>query len=70
MDRALIRLEVIKLTYTHGRDSAEAVYRARELENYIFELQDESLHEKKKSHKAGNSKNLSDKSQKDALERQ
>ncbi len=60
MDRALVRLEIIKLTYTHGRDAAEAVSRARELENYIFEFQDEKQKEvKSKPRKTGNSENLS-----------
>ena len=61
MDRAQLRLEIIKLTYTHGRDTTEAVSRARDLENYIFESQDEKQNEKKKkSHlKPGNSEHLS-----------
>jgi hypothetical protein len=29
------RLELLKLTYTHGRDAAEAVRRAKELEEYL-----------------------------------
>ena len=37
MTREEFRLECLKLTYTHGRDSAEAVARAKDLEKYIFE---------------------------------
>lgn len=50
MTRESLRLELLKLTYTHGRDSAEAVGRAKELEKYLFE--EEVRAEKKK--KPGN----------------
>lgn len=40
MTKTEVRLEVLKLTYTHSRDAAEAVARARKLEEYIFETQD------------------------------
>lgn len=30
-----IRLELIKLTYSHGRDATEAVGRAEKLEEYV-----------------------------------
>lgn len=32
-----VRLELLKLTYTHGRDVKEAVERAREMERYLDE---------------------------------
>jgi hypothetical protein len=32
-----IRIELLKLTYTHGRDAAEAVSRTRELEKFVVE---------------------------------
>jgi len=35
MDQKTLRLELLKLTYTHGRPAAEAVARARELEDFI-----------------------------------
>lgn len=35
MDKAQLRLELIKLTYTHGRDVCEAVARAKALEAYL-----------------------------------
>jgi hypothetical protein len=44
MDRQELRLEIVKLTYTHGREITEAVARAKALEAYIL---DES--EKKES---------------------
>ena len=31
-----MRLELLKLTYTHGRDAAEAVARAKALEAFVF----------------------------------
>lgn len=37
MDRHQLRLELLRLTYTHGRDSAEAVARAKALEEYVTE---------------------------------
>jgi hypothetical protein len=36
MKRAELRLELIKLTHTLGRTSAEAVGRAKELEEFIL----------------------------------
>jgi len=35
MDQKTLRLELLKLTYTHGRPAAEAVERAKELEEFI-----------------------------------
>lgn len=35
MDLDELRLELLKLTYVHGRDAPEAVARARELEKYV-----------------------------------
>lgn len=32
-----LRLELLRLTYTHGRDPAEAVGRAKVLEGYVNE---------------------------------
>lgn len=32
----MIRLELLKLTYTHGRDAAEAVERAKVLEAFVL----------------------------------
>lgn len=37
MDRETLRLELVKLTYAHGRDAAEAVGRAKDLEAYVSE---------------------------------
>lgn len=37
IDQKALRLELLKLTYAHGRDSAEAVRRAKELEAYCNE---------------------------------
>jgi hypothetical protein len=37
MQREALRLEVLKLVYHHGRDTAEVVGRARELEKYLLE---------------------------------
>lgn len=36
-ERAELRLELLKLTYTHGRESTEAVSRAKILEDFILE---------------------------------
>jgi hypothetical protein len=38
MDREALRLELLKLTYSHGRPAGEAVGRAKELEDYVLEL--------------------------------
>lgn len=43
MTREEFRLECLKLTYSHGRESAEAVARARDLEKYIFEKHEDEL---------------------------
>lgn len=37
MTKDEMRLELLKLTYTHGRTSAEAVARAEELEAFVLE---------------------------------
>lgn len=37
MTKEDLRLEILKLTYTHGRESSQAIERARELENYLTE---------------------------------
>jgi hypothetical protein len=37
MDRQELRLEIVKLTYTHGREITEAVARAKALEAYILD---------------------------------
>jgi hypothetical protein len=37
MKKEELRLELVKLTYTHGRDVAEALGRAKELEKYVSE---------------------------------
>lgn len=39
MTRDELRLELLKLTYVHGREAAEAVRRAKELESYVQELE-------------------------------
>lgn len=36
MDERELRLELLKLTYTHGRDVSEAVSKAEVLENYVL----------------------------------
>lgn len=36
MERELVRLELLKLTYTHGRDANDAVERAKVLESYVL----------------------------------
>jgi len=38
MTRDELRLELLKLTYVHGRMTAEAVARARELEMYVIQV--------------------------------
>lgn len=35
MDREILRLELLKLTYAHSRQAAEAVERAKELEAFV-----------------------------------
>lgn len=35
MDRQTLRLELLKLTYSHGRQASEAVARAKELEDFV-----------------------------------
>jgi hypothetical protein len=40
MTREELRLELLKLTYTHGRTSAEAVARAQELEGHVTAVED------------------------------
>lgn len=52
--RESLRLELVKLTYAHGRNCAEAVGRAKELEDYV--LEPGPSEEKKK--KSGNAKSL------------
>ena len=37
MDRLTLRFELLKLTYTHGREVPEAVERARQLETYVLQ---------------------------------
>lgn len=37
MNRADLRLELLKLTYSHGREPSEAVDRAKVLEAYLHE---------------------------------
>lgn len=37
MTRAELRLELLKLSYTHGRDVAEAVGRAEKMEEFILQ---------------------------------
>jgi hypothetical protein len=36
MARQELRLELLKLTYSHGRESSEAVERAKVLETYVL----------------------------------
>lgn len=38
MELKEIRLELLKLTYSHGREAREAVDRAKELETYVLEV--------------------------------
>ena len=40
-----IRLELVKLTYNHGRDASEAVDRAKALESYGCQKSSESVPE-------------------------
>lgn len=40
MLRSQLRLELLKLTYTHARSAEEAVSRASELEKYAFVKED------------------------------
>ncbi len=59
MNREEMRLEILKLTYTHGRETSEAVGRAKALEDYIFEQTQSEANPKtleKPKSKAGNSK--------------
>lgn len=35
MDKVTVRLELLKLTFHHGRDAAEAVEKAKVLESYL-----------------------------------
>ena len=37
MTRAELRLELLKLSYTHGRDVAEAVGRAKNMEEFVLQ---------------------------------
>lgn len=37
MERQALRLELLKLTYTHAREASEAVARAKVLETYVTE---------------------------------
>lgn len=37
MDRAELRLELLKLTYNHSHGPIEAIGRARKLEEFLFE---------------------------------
>lgn len=52
MERDELRLELLKLTYSHGRDAAEAVRRAKELERYISATNPESSEKLKKPGKS------------------
>lgn len=63
MQRDELRLELLKLTYAHGRDAAEAVGRAKTLEEYISQdaapsdsakPQSVSKRDEKSSKKSGN----------------
>lgn len=45
MKREDLRLELLKLTYAHGRDVAEAVGRAKVLETYVWEQESDSTFE-------------------------
>lgn len=38
MELKELRLELLKLTYNHGREAREAVDRAKELETYVLEV--------------------------------
>jgi hypothetical protein len=40
MTRDELRLELLRLTYSHGRDSAEAVERAKVLESYVTDIKE------------------------------
>lgn len=40
MDKALVRLEVLKLVHTYGKPAKEVLALAREYENFIAEPQD------------------------------
>lgn len=42
MTRADLRLELLKLSYTHSRDAVEAVGRAKVLENFVLETEEKS----------------------------
>jgi len=46
MTRDELRLELLKLTYVHGRMTAEAVARARELEMYVNQAPDDQKNTK------------------------
>lgn len=37
METKALRLELLKLAYTHGREAREAVARAEELEKYVLD---------------------------------
>jgi hypothetical protein len=57
MDKDIIRLELVKLTYHHGREVAETVRRAKELEEYVLQgvQKEKSNFSAKEKSKAGNS---------------
>lgn len=37
MNSDVLRIELLRLTYTHGRTAAEAIERAKELEKYVVD---------------------------------
>jgi len=43
VERQHLRLELLKLTYTHGRDSSEAVSKAEALEAYVCKKDEVAL---------------------------
>jgi len=43
MDRVSLRLDLLRLTYTNARDAGEAVSRAKVLEEYVAESDQEPV---------------------------
>lgn len=43
MTKPELRLELLKLTYNHGREASEAVNRAKELETFVFDGSEKPL---------------------------
>lgn len=40
MTQSELRIELLKITYSHGREASEAVTRAKELEAYLLEAEE------------------------------